>query len=188
MSLILIHPYPDAGWADARLSGVLRSALFGKAVRTVRTAQELTGLQGRRLLFAIPLGETGINLEYMKMLARIRQEPDLLEGCTAGLIVDAASPLYTKSTAAELTLAANLAGCAFVGRPLVEATLSMTNFDIQAKNLGTDRMGAYKAAARELADRVENEIFSMKEKPELLVLHASSHANLRCNHFCSNEE
>ena len=44
------------------------------------------------------------------------------------------------------------------------------------RSLGTDRMGAYKAAARELADRVENEIFSKKEKPELLVLHASSHA------------
>jgi len=40
--------------------------------------------------------------------------PLLLDGATAGIIIDGLSPLYTKSAAAELALAANLAGCAFV--------------------------------------------------------------------------
>ena len=174
MSLVLIHPTPDVGWADMRLDGILNQALAGQQVRTIRTAAELTSLQGQRLLFALPLGDTGTNVEYVRMLARMRQEPNLLEGCTAGLIVDANSPLYTKSAASELTLAANLAGCSFLGRPLVEATGSLSNFRIQAKNLDTTLMGAYRAAAKELVERLVVETFPRKEKPELLVLHASS--------------
>ena len=52
------------------------------------------------------------------MLARLRREPELLEGCTGGLVVDGPGELYTKSTAAELALAMNRAGCALLGRPL----------------------------------------------------------------------
>lgn len=176
MSLIIIQPRPEQEWASIRMETVLRTALAGVEYRTVSTAEELSDLQGKKLLFAVALGGTGINLEYMRMLAKLRGEPELLKDCTAGLIVDANSPLYTKSTAAELTFAANLAGCAFLGRPLVEATDTLSNFNIQAKNLGTDRMGAYHAAARELVERLESEVFPRRDKPELLVLHASSHA------------
>jgi len=175
MSLVLIHPVPDVGWADVRLDGIIKHALAGRPVRTVRRAEELTGLQGETLLFALALGDTGTNLEYVKMLSRLRREPHLLEGCTAGLIVDADSPLYTKSAAAELTLAANMAGCAFLGRPLVEGTDTLSNFNVQAKNRNTDRMGAYRAAARELVERLEQETFFRRDHSELLVLHASSH-------------
>ena len=175
MSLVLIYPPPDAGWAGQRLNGVVRQALEGRQVRLLRTAGELEGLAGQKLLFALPLGDTGTNLEHVKILARLRREPVVLEGCTAGLIVDGASPLYTKSAAAELALAANLSGCALVGRPLVEGAGSLANFRVQAKNLDTDLMGAYRSAARELAERLEGEEFPRRERPELLVLHASSH-------------
>ena len=35
MSLVLIHPAPDAGWAGQRLDGVLRHALAGREERTL---------------------------------------------------------------------------------------------------------------------------------------------------------
>lgn len=176
MALILIHPYPDGQWADVRLQGILRSALGGITVRTIRNMEELPPLRGEKILFAIPLGDMGINLEYVKLLRYLRQNPTALEGCTAGLIVDAANQLYTKSTASELVMAANQAGCAFLGRPLVEATASLSNFTIQAHNLNTDLLGAYHAAARELVLRLEQESFPKKERPNLLVLHASNHS------------
>lgn len=175
MPLVLIHPIPDSAWADMRLVDILNHALAGRSVRILRRAEELADLTGQMLLFALPLGDTGINLEYSKMLTHLRRDPTLLEGCTAGLIVDGDSSLYTKSAAAELALAANLAGCALVGRPLVEGTGSLMNFKIQAQNLNTDLMGAYRAAAQELAGRLEEASFPTQEKPELLVLHASSH-------------
>ena len=175
MSITLIHPAPDSGWAGQRLDGILKHALAGRAVRTVRTVQELIGLKNQRILLALPLGDTGINLEYMRLLARLRKEPGLLTGCTGGLIVDGAGELYTKSIAAEAALALNQAGCALVGRPLVEGTGSLANFAVQAKTRNTDLIGAYRHAAAELAGQVENFSFPKREKPEILVLHASSH-------------
>ena len=175
MSVVLIHPAPDSAGAGARLEQVLDCALEGAEYREVARARDLDGLRGERLLFALPLGEQGINLEYTAMLRRLRAEPGLLEGCTAGLIADGGGELYTKSAAAELALAANLSGCALIGRPLVEATGSLQNFRVQASSLGTDLPGAYRAAARELVLRLEDFRFHKRERPELLVLHASSH-------------
>ena len=175
MSITLIYPTPDFDQTSRRLDGILDQTLAGREVRVLRRAEELSGLEGQRLLLALPLGDTGINLEYIRMLSRLRGEPGLLEGCTAGLIVDGSGELYTKSTAAEAALALNRAGCALVGRPLVEATGSLANFEVQARNLNTDRMGAYHAAVRELAERVEAFAFPKQGRPEVLVLHASSH-------------
>ncbi len=175
MALVLISPPADSGWAGQRLDGVLSRALAGRQVRRVRTAAELSGLQNQRILLALPLGDTGVNLEYMRMLARLRKEPGLLAGCTGGLIVDGAGELYTKSAAAEAALALNWAGCALVGRPLVEGTGSLVNFTVQAQNLGSGLMETYRHAAAELAGQVEEFVFPKREKPEILVLHASSH-------------
>ena len=66
------------------------------------------------------------------MLARLRLESGLLEGCTGGLIVDGPRE-PPKSTAAELCPGHERRGCPG-GRPLVEATGSLFNFRIQAKN------------------------------------------------------
>ena len=88
MSIILIHPYPGRPEADVRLSGILSHALADREGRTIRTAEELDLRPGDRVLFALALDGAGQNLEYYRMLSRLRREPDLLEGCTAALIVD----------------------------------------------------------------------------------------------------
>ena len=175
MSLTVYYPSLDDPARQARLDRVLSQALAGREVQIIRRAEDLDRREYDRILFALPLDEAGQNFEYFRMLARLRRETNLLEGCTGGLIVDGPGELYTKSTAAELALAMNLAGCALVGRPLVEATGSLANFRIQAKNLGTDLVGAYEAAARELADQAETFVFPARERPNLLALHASSH-------------
>lgn len=175
MSLTVYYPSLDDPARHARLDRVLDRALAGREVQVLCRAEDLPRRKYARLLFALPLDEAGQNLEYLRMLGRLRREPDLLEGCTGGLLVDGPGELYTKSAAAELALALNMAGCALVGRPLVEATGSLANFRIQAKNLGTDLLGAYEAAARELAEQVETFSFPARERPNLLALHASSH-------------
>ena len=175
MSLTVLYPTLPNTVDQARLDWVLDRALAGREVRLVRRAEDLSQLQGERILFALSLDEAGQNFEYYRMLARLRREPELLEGCTGGLVVDGPGELYTKSTAAELALAMNRAGCALLGRPLVEATGSLANFRIQAKNLGTDLAGAYEAAVADTAQRLEHEVFARHVRPKLLVLHASSH-------------
>lgn len=174
MSLTLIYPRLEAQEDNRRLEHVLANATQGIQLHTVSRAEELDVLPGNHLLFAIPVGQYGVNPEYQRMLLRIRSHPHLFEGRTAALIVDGSGELYTKSTAAELTLAANLSGCAFIGRPLVEGTGSLSNFRVQADLMHTDLDHAYPAAARELVERLLAFSPTKKERPELLVLHAST--------------
>ena len=81
MSLIVIHPIPDSGWADMRLEHILSGGLKGVEHQVIRRAEELRELRGHRVLFAVPLGQFGINMEYIAMLRRLRCERRLLEGC-----------------------------------------------------------------------------------------------------------
>ncbi|MCL2496837.1 MAG: NAD(P)H-dependent oxidoreductase, partial [Clostridiales bacterium] len=111
---------------------------------------------------------------YM-LLGALRRCPGMLEGCVGAVLVDGAQELYTKSFARELVFSANLAGCAFIGRPLVEATGSLQNFHVQAQSQHTDKLGAYRLSARELIFRlVEHECPAPPQN--LLALHASKRA------------
>ena len=129
-------------------------------------------MEGEKLLFAVSLDEGGCNLAYYRMLAALRRGEILLDGCTAGVVVTGVGELYTKTVARDLVLAANLAGCAFLGRPLVEATGSLRNFRVQAQLGGTDEATALRLALAELVGRLED----WGKPPPLgrvLALHAS---------------
>ena len=78
----------------------------------------------------------------------------MLPICVAGLVVTGRGELYTKDAARDLVFAANQAGCAFLGRPLVEATGSLRNFRVQAQIGGTDEETAFRAAVSELLERL----------------------------------
>ena len=175
MSLFVIRLSADEARDDARLNEVLRHALTGVDCHTFSDVSSLPDLRGHRLLFAVALGKYGVNTAYTKLLRRLRAEPSMLDGCVSALLVDGQDELYTKSTASELGFTVNQAGSALIGRPLVEATGSLSNFRVQAKLLDTDLPGAYRAAARELAERLVNEAFPPRETPRLLALHASSY-------------
>ena len=174
MDLTLISLPPDYPADGTRLEAVLSEALAGYSPRVLREVPAGEDLRGQRLLFAVPLGEYGINSACTALLRRLRSERDLLEGCTAAIITDGGSEFYTKSAATELALAVNLAGSALIGRPLVEATGSLANFRLQAKLLDTDVDRAYRSAVRDLIKRLCTDSFPKREKPELLALHASS--------------
>ena len=114
----------------------------------------LEGLAGQRLLFALALDESGCSESGYRMLMALRRSRTLLEGCVAGLVVTGRGELYTKDAARDLVFAANQAGCAFLGRPLVEATGSLRNFRVQAQIGGTDEETAFRAAVSELLERL----------------------------------
>ena len=145
----------------------------GTALRN--PADGLEGLQNEKLLFAVALDEGGCGLEYYRMLTALRRGGARLDGCTAGVVVTGQGELYTKDVARDLVLSANMAGCAFLGRPLVEATGSLRNFRVQAEIHGTDEAAAFSLAAEELVDRL---LYWPPPPPirKLLALHASSRA------------
>ena len=189
VEILLIRPREPGGRENSRLLKALRQGLAGVRVQEVTEVSQLEamtdesgrlapeGWTGKHLaLFAIDLGEYGVNLEYTRLLGWLRSHPKSLEGWTGGVTADADSDLYTKSAARELVFTANCAGCAFVGRPLVEGTKTLSNFAIVASNLGTDLYGAYVESIKLLVKEMAKSQDPDKEKKrELLVLHASSH-------------
>lgn len=170
--LLIVAPALEEG---GRLAGVLRRTA-GENCQWVFAARDFAPRAGQRALFALELDETGTNPEAYALLARLRGRERLLEGCTGALIVDGKTELYTKSAARQLALAANRAGCALVGGPLVEATGSLENFRVRARSGGVSLQTAYDEAAAALAARLREFAPPKKKRPRLLVLHASNSA------------
>lgn len=135
----------------------------------------MEGLTGRKLLFAIALDRGGCNVAYYRMLSVLRRDDGLLEGCLGGVVVTGAEDLYTKDVARDMVLAANFSGCAFLGRPLVEATGSMRNFHVQARIYRTDEHTAFRMAVQELAWRLIR-WEGLPPPRRILALHASVRA------------
>lgn len=188
--LLVIYPQKRGNHGRERLDRVLEYALDGLDVEVYEDMDVLweaggehdgiaghgtERFRGRKILFAVPLGKDGVNRGYYEVLAWLRAGNQVLEGCVGGLLIDADSELYTKAAARELAVAANQAGCAFVGRPLVEGTASLDNFIVQAMNMNTDKFGAYQKATRILTEQLMTFVWEKKEHPHLLVLHASNH-------------
>lgn len=177
IELLLIKPYCREKVKTGRLTEILEKSLAGIYVDTINTVEEFEeyDLKKKRILFAVSLGESGINLEWYAILKKIRTSGQCFAGSIGGIIVDGNSELYTKAFARELVLSANMAGCTFVGRPLVEGTHSLENYNIIAKNLSIDNMGAYIESGKELVKRVMEFEPIKKEHPSVLMLHASSY-------------
>lgn len=160
------------GSGSSRFADVLRHALAGTEAELLTRPD--TPLRNRRILFAVSLDEAGQNEALYRLLGTLRRQPDFLSGSVAGILTDGGD-LYTKSSSRELALAVSHAGCALVGRPLVEGTGDLRNFTVQAKNAGCGLEDAYRLAAADLVRRIAEFDPPRHRRPRLTVLHASSH-------------
>ena len=172
--LILVQPHCEDKQKTKRLEQVLEKALTNISYQRIIKEEDFQNLQNKKILFAISQGVSGINLEYFRFLKSIRMNTNLLESSVAGIIVDGESELFTKSIAREFVFTANRSGCTFPGKPLVEATASLQNFNVQAKILETDYIGAYEKSARVLVEQVLSFTPIRKKQAKILVLHASN--------------
>lgn len=174
--LLVIKPFSHEFKRESRMDRILSEALKGVDAEYLLTADRLaeTDLRGKRILFAVCLSDAGVNLEYYRMLEYFRRASGCLSGAVGGIIVDGSGELFTKSLARRLAFSANLAGCTFIGKPLVEATGSLYNFNVMSKVLGTEPLQTYQKQVetliRKVLDYQEPETLGKK----VLVVHASS--------------
>ena len=163
--------------AGTRMEQTLLKALeesgFDYNFITTSSGFDEAELKGRKLIFAIALNEGGENVEYYKILGILRRDPDKLEGCVAGLIIDGKGPLYTKSVARHLGLAVNNSGSTILGKGLVEATGNLDNFHILAETAHISCQEAYKKAVSILIGKLHCYQRPAKRRKKLLVLHSS---------------
>ena len=78
---VLINPLCSETRKTERLQAILDASLKGYSYEEIVTAEEFekTDLRGKKLLFSISLGESGINLEYYSMLKLIRLRRDCFD-------------------------------------------------------------------------------------------------------------
>lgn len=174
--LIIINPFCPEESKKERLEKITAYSVAGYRYEMLTTAEEVekADLHNKRILFTISLGQSGINLNWYSIMKYLRLDRDALTGSVGGVILDGNSEVFTKSTGRSLVFTANRAGCTFPGRPLVEGTRTLRNYNIQAQNLNTDNMGAYMSAGRQLVENIMGYKPVKKKNPNLLVLHASS--------------
>ncbi len=153
-----------------------KSRVEYKIIDTLEDFREIK-TTNQKILFVLDLGNSGINIEYTKILRYIRNNVNLFIESVGGIIVDCQAELYTKSTARELIYAANMSGCEFLGRPMVEGTGTLKNFNLQAKLNGETLLEAYENSCLDLIlrlkkyDRVTNKTLKNRK---LLALHSSN--------------
>ena len=176
--LILVIPYCKKRESD-RFKRMLECAIqgvFGN-VETIRDMEDFFVkaskgyFRDKKIIFAVHLGESGVNLEYYRLLQQIRLDLNMFEGAVGGIIIDGEGELFTKNLGRELAFAANMSGMTFPGKPLVEATADLYNYNIQAKNLGTSNMQAYMESARKLFIKVL-EFEKLDKAKKILALHS----------------
>jgi multimeric flavodoxin WrbA len=172
---ILIKPTCRERIKTKRLEEILERSLDGHSYEAVSTVEEFDHLKHKRILFAISLGESGINLELYPILKKIRMERNCFEGSVGGIIIDGQSDLFTKSVGRELVFSANLSGCAFPGKPLVEGTRSLENYNTVAARLDVDNLQAYMHSGKVLIEQLMDFRPKKKKNPKILVLHASNY-------------
>lgn len=160
-----------------RIEALLTKALDG--IPYEEASPKTQELHDRRILFVVGVDNQGPGTDFYRLVRWLRRWSNSLNGSVAGIVVDGRGELYTKQAAQTLVMAANTAGCAFLGKPLVEGTGSLYNQHILAKRLGTSWEDTYFRRVRELAQRVLNFTPPTFARPRLLMIHASD--NRRSN-------
>lgn len=176
---IVIKPEGEEVTGGKRFQEILKAILAEIPYQMITTAKELEArghLKKKRILFAVSLGKMGVNLELHRMLSLIREKKDFFEGSVAGVLIDGEGELYTKSLGRALVFSVNSSSCLFPGRPLVEGTGSLSNFNVIAKILDQNNYNAYLESTKMLLQRVLTFQKPIKKDPKLLVLHASNHS------------
>ena len=79
--LLVIAPEDEGQQQNQRLQTILQQAIAPYETQVWRKSEEFTAIRQRRVLFVLNLGADGVNLEYQKLLRKIRTMADCLEGC-----------------------------------------------------------------------------------------------------------
>lgn len=169
--LVVIMP----GEVSDRLGKMAEFALSGCEYELIRNCEDVGSLKNRRILFAVELGDTGINIELYKILAKINSSAYFLENSAASVIINSSNEFYTKDTARKIILYANMAGCTFPGRPLSEATGSLKTFRSYQKKYDSELEEACLRDCRRTVEKLMSFKPDRTVNPNILILHASSY-------------
>jgi len=133
-------------------------------------------LKNKKIVFAIQLDRSGINVNLYTILSEIYNKgPNSLENSSGVILIHSYNELYTKTINQDIIFRTNLLGLSFPGRPMVEATGSLSNFLTMQKVVDEPLDIVCIESCKSLKDNLLNYNPKIIEKPKLLVLHASNY-------------
>ena len=164
------------GQISERLNNMLEFSLEGYEYETIKTLEQISSLKNKRILFAVELGDTGINIELYKMFERIRMTNEkFFENSVGSIIINSNNELFTRDVARKIIFYANMSGCMFPGRPLSEATGSLKNFNTYKKINNTDLMEICLNDCKKTVCQLMNFNINKINEPRILTLHSSNY-------------
>ena len=160
-----------------RLEKMLSSSLSKYEHIIISKIDDMDNLQNKRILFAIELGDAGINIGHMKMLDKIvLSGSGFMKNSVGGIIISSNNELFSRSAARKTIFYANMAGCMFPGKPLSEAIGSLKNFRIQQAIASEDSSleDNLLSDCKKTADRIMNTKANNISNPKILALYAGN--------------
>lgn len=160
------------------LQKMIQNVLGNEGFNMISSCNYLPDLRNKKILFALELNEIGISNELNKIFLELyRRGKDSLLGSYGALLIHSKYELYTKTTAQSIIFWANNLGCSFLGRPLVEATKDLVNFESMKKVYNMPLEEICLLQSTELGKRFLTKEIKRKSKiNNLLVLHSSIRA------------
>lgn len=177
MNLTVLLPPRESPQATKGLETVLHMALAHIPHRIISHISEVA--LPARLLLAVSLGADGMTPSLNDFLKKLREEPMLMRGTVAGIVLESEKDLYGKDYACQLAQSLNASGCALVPRPLVEATGSLSHFSSEELNrpLNENPFSGYIKAVTALSQRIigpgfrgKSPLTGQAEAPKLLAV------------------
>ncbi len=165
------------GEVSERLQKMYEYSTKGYEIEIIRESSEINNLKNKRILFAVDLGDLGINIELFKILNKIKLSGDnFMENSFGSVLVNSDNELYSRDIARKIILHCNLAGCMFPGRPLSEATGSLKSFSTQKKRIpGMSLEEICFSDSRNVVERLIDFKVTKISDPKILTLHASNY-------------
>ena len=158
------------------MQNTVNKILEDKSYHIIDCYKDMERMDNKIILFAVELGDSGINVELFKMLDIIyKSGKSFMENSIGGIIIHSNNELFTRSVARKIIFYCNSSGCTFPGRPIVEATGSFNNLISYKKLYDLPYEQIFLNSCKELLDGLIEFEFPRYPNPNILVLHASNH-------------
>ncbi|KRU24173.1 NADPH-dependent FMN reductase [Clostridium sporogenes] len=148
---------------------------FSKVTK-IANSDNLLNLKNKKILFAIEVGFSGIDLYMWSFLENLKiKEKDFFYDSTAALLVHSDTELFTKDVCQDLIFITNSLGCRFIGHPMIEATGSFKNFLTWQKTLTMPLENICLDLCHKLGERLLSYTSKHIKSPKITALYSSPH-------------
>jgi len=163
------------GRISKRLNSMLEFSLEGYEYEVIKTSDQISNLKNKRILFAVELGDTGINIELYKIFEKINLENKSFENSVGSIIINSNNEFFTRDVARKIIFYSNIAGCIFPGRPISEATGSLKNYNTYKKINDTELIDICLDDCKKTVCGLMNFNQNKIKNPHILTLHSSNY-------------